>query len=162
MRRKPKRLAASARELEARGHCPVCGVVVEPPKVFCGSPACTHEYKIRSDAGYAREQVLLRDRGVCQSCGLDTEKLKSLLHRVRTEKGETAYLQLLDLYAKKTGYSFSLEKHFFEVDHIIPVAQGGGSCGLDNLQTLCKVCHTSKTRREARRRRFGKSRRWGP
>lgn len=157
--RKPSRLAASARYLEATGLCPICGTDVEPPKVFCGSPFCTHEYKIRSDAGYAREQVFLRDRGVCQSCGLDTEKLKTLLYRVRTEKGEDAYQELLHLYAKKTGYSFSLEKHFFEVDHIRPVAWGGGSCGIDNLQSLCPPCHRIKTRRQRRMQRKGK---WRP
>ena len=30
---------------------------------------------------------------------------------------------------------------FWQVDHIQPVSGGGGQCSLDNLQTLCTVCH---------------------
>lgn len=31
-----------------------------------------------------------------------------------------------------------------EVDHIIPVSEGGGSCGLENVQVLCERCHLEK------------------
>lgn len=33
----------------------------------------------------------------------------------------------------------------WQADHRIPVAEGGGSCGLDNLRTLCHWCHTRET-----------------
>lgn len=33
------------------------------------------------------------------------------------------------------------EGHFWQVDHIKPVSSGGGQCSLDNLQTLCTICH---------------------
>lgn len=33
------------------------------------------------------------------------------------------------------------EGHFWQVDHIKPVYEGGGQCSLDNLQTLCTMCH---------------------
>lgn len=41
------------------------------------------------------------------------------------------------------------EGHFWQVDHIRPVSSGGGQCSLDNLQTLCTICHreVSSTRR---------------
>lgn len=29
----------------------------------------------------------------------------------------------------------------WEMDHIIPVAEGGGLCGLDGYRTLCPPCH---------------------
>ena len=29
----------------------------------------------------------------------------------------------------------------WEADHIVPVAEGGGLCGLDGYRTLCKQCH---------------------
>lgn len=32
-----------------------------------------------------------------------------------------------------------------EVDHIIPIADGGERLDEDNLQSLCKACHTHKT-----------------
>ena len=34
-----------------------------------------------------------------------------------------------------------------ECDHIVPVERGGRTV-FDNLQTLCRACHISKTRRE--------------
>ena len=34
------------------------------------------------------------------------------------------------------------------VDHITPISQGGSEYALSNLQSLCKVCHDKKSRRE--------------
>ncbi len=34
----------------------------------------------------------------------------------------------------------------WEADHILPVYLGGGACDLDNFQTLCKKCHSFKSR----------------
>ena len=39
----------------------------------------------------------------------------------------------------------SWPRRLWEVDHIVPVVEGGGECGLDNLQTLCLACHKAKT-----------------
>lgn len=33
----------------------------------------------------------------------------------------------------------------WDADHIKPVHKGGGACGIENFQTLCKTCHKSKT-----------------
>ena len=41
------------------------------------------------------------------------------------------------------------EGDFWEADHIVPVAEGGGETSLDNFQTLCVPCHKEKTRRQA-------------
>jgi 5-methylcytosine-specific restriction endonuclease McrA len=137
--------------------CRWCREVVEPPKrTFCGKPECIHEWKIRSNPSYAREQVYTRDHGVCASCGLDTEKLKQLLHRIRLERGENAYRQFLNEIRAQYRASYDLDKHFWEADHIVPVAHGGGSCGLENLQTLCLACHKTKTQRQRRMKRKGK------
>lgn len=34
---------------------------------------------------------------------------------------------------------------YWDADHIKPVAEGGGECGLGNYQTLCILCHKKKT-----------------
>jgi 5-methylcytosine-specific restriction endonuclease McrA len=51
-------------------------------------------------------------------------------------------------------------KYDCDVDHIIPVCEGGGCCGLSNLRTLCKPCHKVETKklveRRAKRRKLGK------
>lgn len=38
-----------------------------------------------------------------------------------------------------------------ELDHIVPVHQGGGGCWLSNYQFLCKECHKQKSREERKR-----------
>jgi 5-methylcytosine-specific restriction endonuclease McrA len=38
------------------------------------------------------------------------------------------------------------------VDHILPVCEGGGLCGLDNLRLLCGTCHKAECDKLARRR----------
>jgi 5-methylcytosine-specific restriction protein A len=41
------------------------------------------------------------------------------------------------------------------VDHIKAIADGGDPIAGDNLQSLCKTCHDSKTWTELNRRRWG-------
>jgi len=38
------------------------------------------------------------------------------------------------------------EGQFWQADHINPVAEGGGECGLENYRTLCVPCHRDVTR----------------
>jgi len=133
--------------------CRFCRKETKPPqKAFC-SDLCLHEFRIRTNANYMRNEVFKRDRGICKKCGLDTEKLRTLLLEVR-HKSEDKYLELIKFYRTKFGFGFNLAEHFYEVDHLVPVHAGGGSCGLDNLQLLCRVCHRNKTRMEQKRKRM--------
>jgi len=34
---------------------------------------------------------------------------------------------------------------FWQADHEVAVAEGGGGTGLDNLRTLCTPCHAAET-----------------
>ena len=43
-----------------------------------------------------------------------------------------------------------------EVDHKIPVANGGSMYDYDNLQSMCKTCHSKKTNEEKRCKPSGK------
>jgi hypothetical protein len=40
----------------------------------------------------------------------------------------------------------------WQADHILPVCEGGGECGLENYRTLCTDCHKKETAALARRR----------
>ena len=40
----------------------------------------------------------------------------------------------------------------WQADHMVPVAEGGGSCDLSNLRTLCTDCHKGETAALAARR----------
>lgn len=85
-----------------------------------------------------------RDKGVCAHCGLDCEALKR------------KYRKLLpaDKKALKTEYGIPEHRHrrFWDIDHIIPVIEGGGACGPENLRTLCPKCHRVVTSELAAKR----------
>lgn len=46
----------------------------------------------------------------------------------------------------------SIKTRSWQMDHIIPVCEGGGGCGLDNLRTLCIECHKLVTKELNRKR----------
>ncbi len=116
-----------------RGPCRWCGVPVPRGRfTFCG-PACVHQWKLRTDPGYLREQVFARDHGVCAQCGLDTEALRKNKRK-------------LDYAARKQFENdWGARRSLWDADHILPVAEGGGECDLANMRTLCLKCHRAAT-----------------
>jgi 5-methylcytosine-specific restriction protein A len=116
-----------------RGVCRWCSAEVPKGRFTFCSAGCVHEWKLRTDPGYLREQVYARDRGVCSLCGVDTEAL-------RRDKRK------LDYKARKQfEKDWGLRRHLWDADHIVPVFQGGGECGLSNMRTLCLMCHRGVT-----------------
>ena len=102
--------------------CRRCGgAVPKGRRTFCGKD-CVHEHRIRTDPGYVRLKVFERDRGVCAGCGINT--MEDIPERLRRAKGSG---------------------HLWQADHIIPVVEGGGECGLENYWTLCSACHKRET-----------------
>jgi len=51
-----------------------------------------------------------------------------------------------------------LKHSLWQADHITPVVEGGGGCGLDNLRTMCTRCHHAETAALAHRRAVSKRR----
>lgn len=43
------------------------------------------------------------------------------------------------------GVNVTKARRQWEADHIIPVADGGGECGLENYRLLCRPCHVRVT-----------------
>ena len=98
------------------------------------SAECVHAWKLRTDPGYLREQVFLRDHGVCAQCGVDTEAM-------RKDKRK------LDYRARRQfEEDWGRRRHLWDADHIVPVAEGGGECDLANMRTLCLKCHREATK----------------
>lgn len=142
---------AKARAYEERGPggrrlCRWCRVEVKPPRrTFCGKPECLHEYRLRTDTGYMRAQVEKRDRGICASCGFDCTWMRAMVRGPDREEAELARAWLLELGAP-------LARSLWEADHVVPVVEGGGECGLQGMRTLCLWCHKRETAELARRR----------
>lgn len=119
-----------------------------------------HHYTIRCDSRYAREYVWARDHGICQICGVDLAKIQRVAtilrldhdlidfyshyeHRYESYKEGSIELD----YLGTIGFSPSPHRALWEVDHIIPVCEGGGFCGPENLRLLCESCHAEETAR---------------
>ncbi len=129
-----------------RGTCRWCGeAIVHEAGEKAGQPnrrrrwheACLAHYK-QSDPREARRRVRKRDRGRCAACGVDPSALR------RTLRGPGLRKRLVERGFRARG-------SLWEVDHIVPLVDGGGH-ELANLQTLCTPCHRTKTAREARAR----------
>lgn len=92
-----------------------------------------------------------RDKGVCALCGVDTVALKEEYETIRArlkqshtyqfQEGETA--DFLKAHGIPWGRTSS---DWWDADHITPVIEGGGECGLDNYRTLCIPCHKKVTK----------------
>jgi 5-methylcytosine-specific restriction enzyme A len=106
-------------------------------RTFC-SDYCVHQWRLRTDPGYLRDQVFARDRGICAACQADTVAIYAALKRARGPARAAG----LSLYGMK---SIASRRSLWDADHILPVAEGGGQCDLDNLRTLCLPCHREAT-----------------
>jgi 5-methylcytosine-specific restriction endonuclease McrA len=174
----PKRAAAwddwpKRKDAEGRWLCRWCGVPLKGSRntSFCGT-ACRAEVEIRCQPAIARYHVGLRDKGVCARCGLDTEILAKLAdeidRRVRRnyDRGSHAAtfwhrvgVAILSQFEARGfnathGILFGLRVGaLWEADHILPVVEGGGGCGLENYRTLCTPCHKKETAKLAARRK---------
>ena len=64
--------------------CRWCELEILPKRrrTFC-SDFCVHQWRLRTDPGYLRDQVFARDRGVCQLCQADTVAIYNALKRSR-------------------------------------------------------------------------------
>ena len=124
-------------------------IIAKRRRTFCGD-YCVHQWRLRTDPGYLRDQVFSRDRGRCADCQIDTVAAYAALKRARG----AARAAGLRLYGMK---SIASRRSLWDADHIVPVAEGGGQCDLDNIRTLCLLCHreaTSHLRNRLRERKI--------
>lgn len=140
---------------DGRPRCRWCrNEVPRRRRTYC-SAACVHEWRLRSDPGYVRDQVFIRDRGVCQACGTDAGKLYRILNYVRRRhRGHWAIKRYIKSILHDIGFgTVAWPRTLWDADHIVPVVEGGGQCGLENFRTLCIACHKLETSRLRIRRR---------
>lgn len=145
---------------------PVCrwceGPLPKGRRSFC-SQRCVDEFVVRSDGNSVRRLVHARDHGVCAHCGIDCDALEKLVRRLNRSKdpvdrakigplGRELRARGFVVRLRDDGQYIGLHTSLWDADHIVPVIEGGGVCGLANLRTLCKPCHRNETRALARRR----------
>lgn len=139
-----------------KGECTWCGEPVpRGSRTWCGQ-SCVDTFHARCNPQHQVNLVLRRDGGICQECGRDTVAAeKDFAERWRAEKNNhgTQYRQWgreWDRLAESFGYG---RGRWREVDHIVPVIEGGGLCSIDNLRLLCGQCHATATKQLAKKRK---------
>jgi 5-methylcytosine-specific restriction protein A len=115
--------------------CRVCGGYSLMGEVC--SYDCTIALSIARNPIQARRSVAARDAGVCAECGLDCADLDNRFLPLSIEERA----EIIAGLGRKPLTAKELARTLWNMDHIIPVAEGGGGCGLDNLRTLCVWCH---------------------
>lgn len=131
-----------------KGHCTWCNKTCS--RRWC-SVSCHEEGYIRS--GFIQGQVEHRDKGICALCGFDTlaiqARVKRILRRSKDCHNPHAFRRIREFMRRTNYYSNGTP---YEIDHVTPIIEGGGCCGLDNLRTLCFTCHKAQTKALAKRR----------
>lgn len=89
-----------------------------------------------------KDAVWRRDDGRCRGCQRDLAGALTEAHIREAERRHRRTPTRLDVRPREP----------WDLDHIVPVAEGGGALGMDNLQVLCRPCHRAKTAEQARRR----------
>lgn len=153
--------------------CRLCrGPIARPRRTFC-CDECVHVHRLRTSGGAVRSALAVRDRGVCAGCGCDAEALyRAAAAAVREalrdassgvrSRAERRALGAAALQAHVAAHAPRFAKHvrlgqslrfvkvsrgsFWHADHVVAMADGGGSCALANLRTLCTPCHAAVTR----------------
>lgn len=124
------------------------GDVYAPRRTFC-SDNCVHEHRLRTNNKYLRECVYKRDKGICAECSIDTKLIAKELKQYHYKS--VRHKELLVKYGISEKRKIWKRKYgggLWDADHIKPVCKGGGLCGLENMKTLCILCHKAKTKKE--------------
>ena len=134
--------------------CRWCEGSVLPPRRTMCSPECVHELMIRKSGRYIRDCVYKRDKGICSLCNKDTKKIAKNLLNYKSSSMMKEYDELLKEEKITKSRKFWKRRHgggLWDADHIIPVKEGGGQCGLENIRTLCIKCHKTETKKLAQK-----------
>ncbi len=151
-----------------KGKCRQCGDTLTGRRTAYCSDACSLEFSIPRVWSVAVGQVWRRDKGICALCGRDPAPIKATLRgfKARIQDCKTyeerriieAERQEFITHLNREGFHLSahswgvMDGELWQVDHILPVVEGGGGCGLSNLRTLCTGCHKKETKALAARR----------
>jgi len=138
------------------GFCKECAEAIPPGsrrRVYC-SQKCSDLFSMQVKPSFARKWVLKRDKGICNSCGLDcVAHRRDWMHHLKyfnfgDAKGLGKFydpLQEIPSHKVRNKRGKLTLGTLWDMDHIIPVRDGGLTIP-GNLQTLCWWCHQAKTK----------------
>lgn len=126
-------------------------------RTFCSDP-CVQEWRRRAYPEDFRQAAFKADGGICQICSidcrfLDTYWIECQLWIAKGAKGVAPHndadgklypvkwwlAKLVEAHQWKVEHN--APRHAFEIDHIVPVVEGGDFFDPTNLRVLCVPCH---------------------
>ncbi len=131
--------------------CAVCGKRCSLK--YC-STECREAALVECNPAHARYRVWQRDHGVCARCGWATGVIERIIwwfHRWRWQEDTRETEHFL-----RSALGLGCRTHLWEAHHKVAVADGGGLCSLDGLETLCFRCHAKESGRQRRKRNAAK------
>lgn len=132
------------------GHCRLCLKPVPKRRITWCSNECVDKYASQWDSHTLKRLAFARDKGVCLLCHRDTVKERKSVPWSGRRAKDIAGIEALG-YPTSAATSLSGRRVWYELDHIVPVVEGGGAGGVDNLRTLCWICHKEETKKLAAR-----------
>ena len=159
-----------------RGLCRMCGKEVpKGRRTFCGE-ICVHQYRLRNSNNYQAKHLRDRDAGVCDICGINADivlaKYREEISKAYKDSSETYWhieekeqwlkevkekrkiITKIKNNYKEQGWPMNRTNRWWDVDHIVPVVEGGGPQDWpkdkdygENLRTLCVPCHKAETKK---------------
>ena len=129
-----------------KGLCAICGAPLpKRRKTFC-STVCEYTWWGTHDWSWVRNEILQRDSYKCVKCGFQLKRLDSRYYEVVNDP-EGFAIGDSDRWGQK-GTDNIYYYVPLVVDHIKPIALGGGEFDRENLQVLCKWCNKIKTKND--------------
>ena len=129
-----------------RNFCRVCHGEVGPRRKTVCDDECERMFLDLIDPVRV---VKREEKGVCQLCGWDMEKLERILqhskgHRMDLDRGHW-WKHRADIFMPLgLSRSDADRSTIYDYDHIIPIVEGGRH-ERANLRTLCLPCHKGET-----------------
>ena len=150
-------LPPTKRDAAGRALCRWCWGPVPKGRIYWCGPGCVTDYRQRADWNFIRDQIIQRDK-VCRLCG--GARFACVGGKERAATGwpprQTYYLPraFRDEWRHSVWGPFNVLELRWEVDHILPVIEGGTDDPA-NLRLLCVPCHHERTALWARKRAAG-------
>ena len=147
LEQKPKRVLVKTRAIvvvikDGKKYCAWCGKTeLTGTKKYCGS-ACylSSEVFCNPQSNFGMAFILSRQNYKCNICGFDYSQIMQDLIDRKYHKNK---------FVVATYLRWNTPKELRpEVDHILPIYQGGCGPGINNHQVICHSCHTRKTKEE--------------
>jgi 5-methylcytosine-specific restriction endonuclease McrA len=131
---------------------------------LCCSAECHTRLLFATDPSALRAALFQQDRGVCALCSLDCAALLARLKPLVSARAPVATRRAILLaasprfaeprhearLARLAESSKLVDGDLWQADHTAPVSLGGGLCGLENMRTLCTLCHVDVSAQLAR------------